>query len=67
VWTKLELGDGLKNGRLYACATVNEDGLVAVQVLNTTKEVMRYKLQVEGRFAEVVMPGNSIQTLRFQM
>ncbi len=67
VWTRLELGDGLEEGDLYACATVNGEGMVALQVLNTAKEGVRLKLQIGGKVAEVVVAGNSVQTTRVRM
>ncbi len=36
VWTRLERGGDVAEGDLHACATVNGDGVVAVQLLNTT-------------------------------
>jgi glucosylceramidase len=61
--TEREL-DGLDPDALHACATVNGDGLLSVQVLNTTKAPIRYQLQVEDEFAEIIIPANSVQTVR---
>ena len=66
VWTRLELDDGVEDGDLYACATVDSGGTVAVQVLNTAKEVVPIKLQVFQGFAKVEVPANSIQTIQFR-
>ena len=49
-----------------ATATINDDGLVSVQLLNTTKETIAYKLQIADRYADVTIPANSVQTVRVQ-
>jgi hypothetical protein len=38
-----------------------------VQLLNTTKNAIPCKLQIGGRYAEIVMPANSVQTVRVAM
>lgn len=63
VWTKRTLG-GLDPDAIHACATVGGDGLVSVQLLNTTKEELRYDLQIGDRYAEVTIPANAVQTVR---
>ena len=37
---------------LHACATINDAGLLSVQLLNTTKVPVVYSLQIADRFAE---------------
>ncbi|MBK7771155.1 MAG: hypothetical protein IPO18_03050 [bacterium] len=49
---------------LHACATINGDGLLSVQLLNTTKNAISCKLQVAGKYAEIVIPANSVETVR---
>lgn len=66
VWTKREL-DGLDADTLHACATINGDQLLSVQLLNTSKEAVLYKLQIADRYAEVMIPANSVQTVRVQL
>ena len=66
VRTRLQSGEGMSEGDLYACATVNGEGVVAVQVLNTAKKGVIYKLQLGEKFAEVEAPANSVQTLMVQ-
>jgi glucosylceramidase len=66
VWTRLVLG-GVGSDDLHACATINGDGLLSVQLLNTTKNAISCKLQIGGRYAEIVMPANSVQTVRVAM
>ena len=59
--------DGLDSDALHTCATVNDDALLSVQLLNTTKEAIVYKLQISERFAEITIPANSVQTVRVQL
>jgi len=59
--------DGLGSDALHACATINDDALLSVQLLNTTKEAIAYKLQLSDRYAEITIPANSVQTVRVQL
>ena len=59
--------DGLDPDALHACATINEDELLSVQVLNTTKTALPFALQIGKRYAEVTIPANSLQTVRVQL
>jgi glucosylceramidase len=59
--------DGLDVGALHACATINDDALVSVQLLNTTKEAIAYKLQIADHYADITIPANSVQTVRVQL
>ncbi len=49
---------------LHASASINEAGLVSVQVLNTTKAPIPFELQIGSQVAEVMIPANALQTLR---
>jgi glucosylceramidase len=66
VRTDLSL-DGLDSDALHTSATVNDDGLLSVQLLNTTRAAVEYKLQIGERIAEVTIPANALQTLRVQL
>ena len=66
VRTRLELG-GLSADDLHACATLDDEGLLSVQVLNTTKEAVGYRLAIGGKVAEVMIPANSLQTVRMEI
>lgn len=63
VQTERVLG-GLGTDDLHTCATVNGDGLLSVQVLNTTKETIVYHLQIAEQFASITIPANAVQTVR---
>ena len=58
---------GLDPDALHAVATINPAGLVSVQLLNTTREAIDYKLQLTDQYAEVTIPANSVQTVRVQL
>ena len=59
--------DGLDDDALHACATINSDSLVSVQLLNTTKRPIAYKLQLGSGYAEITIPANSLQPVRVQL
>jgi glucosylceramidase len=59
--------DGLDSDALHASATINEDALLSVQLLNTTKKAIEYKLQIADRYAGITIPANSVQTVRVQL
>jgi len=61
------LKHGLDNDALHACATINSDRLLSVQLLNTTKMPITYNLQIGNQYAEVDIPANAIQTVRIQL
>ena len=56
--------DGLEEEALHASATRNDDGLLSVQLLNTTKRPLEFSLQIGAQFAPITIPANSIQTVR---
>ena len=58
---------GLDDDALHASATLNDDGLLSVQVLNTTKAAVQYSLQIDAQYAEVEIAANSVQTVRVQL
>ena len=58
---------GLDDDALHASATVNSDGLLSVQLLNTTKEPVPYSLQIGSQHAAISIPANSLQTVRVQL
>ena len=59
--------EGLDADALHAVATINDDGLLSVQLLNTTKQPINYALQIGKQFADVEIPANSIQTVRVRL
>jgi len=59
--------DGLDDDALHACATINEDNLLSVQLLNTTKKEIVYNLQINDQYAEIIIDPNSVQTVQVQL
>ncbi len=59
--------NALQDDALHACATVNPDNILSIQVLNTTKNPIEYKLQIGVQYAQVIIPENSVQTVRIQL
>jgi glucosylceramidase len=66
IQTSQHLSD-LEDDALHACATINADRLLSVQLLNTTKNPIRYNLQIEKQYAQITIPANSLQTVRVQL
>ncbi len=59
--------DGLDADALHASATIDDDGLLTVQVLNTTKAPIDYALEIGDRHARPQIPANAVQTVRIQL
>jgi glucosylceramidase len=57
----------LDDDALHTSATINDDKLLSVQLLNTTKKAITYKLQIGTQNAEVTIAANAIQTVRVQL
>lgn len=66
VWTR-RMVDGLGADDLHACATINAERLLSVQLLNTTREDIPYSLRIADRYAAITIPANSVQTVRVQL
>ncbi len=66
VETERRLGD-LGPDDLHACATINDDGLLSVQMLNTTKRPIPLHLRIGDAAAPITAPANSVQTVRIQL
>ncbi|MCF7807468.1 MAG: glycosyl hydrolase [Candidatus Marinimicrobia bacterium] len=58
---------GLGADDLHACATINADNMLSVQLLNTSQGPIQYNLQVGEIFAPLTIPANSVQTVRTQL
>lgn len=59
--------DGLDNDALHACATINDNNLLTVQLLNTIKKPLEFSLQIDDQYAIIKMVPNSVQTVRIQL
>lgn len=59
--------EGLGDDDLHACATVNSENVLSVQLLNTTKNDISCKLQIADQYADITIVANSVQTVRVQL
>lgn len=58
---------GTGEDHLHACATINAEKVLSVQLLNTTKETISYGLQIKEQYAEISIEGNAVQTVQVQL
>ncbi|USH02131.1 glycosyl hydrolase [Grimontia kaedaensis] len=58
---------GLEQDDLHASATLNESGLLSVQLLNTTKKPIQFDLVIGAQSALITLPANALQTVRVQL
>ncbi|MDA3884618.1 MAG: glycosyl hydrolase [Candidatus Delongbacteria bacterium] len=66
VQTSLEL-DGIDKDTIYACATLNSERVLSVQMLNTGSKLINYKLQIGDQCADISIKANSVQTVRVKL
>lgn len=59
--------DGLNDDDLHACATLNKDNVLSIQLLNTKKEEIVCNIQIYDQFAEINLEANSVYTVRVQL
>ena len=59
--------DNLDDDALHSSATINDDNLLSVQILNTTKQPIDYQLIIGTQSAKIHHPANSLQTVRVQL
>ena len=62
-----KLTESLGSDDLHTCATLSPENILSVQVLNTTKKPIDYKLQIGEQFAEITIAANSVQTVRVKL
>ena len=55
---------GLGEDDLHACATLNGEGILSVQLLNTSLKPIDYKLQIGTIYTDINIAANSVQTVR---
>jgi glucosylceramidase len=59
--------DALQHDAIHASASLNDEKILSVQVLNTTKEPIEYQLKIGGQFAAITIDANALQTVRVQL
>ncbi|MFK8014010.1 MAG: glycoside hydrolase family 30 beta sandwich domain-containing protein [Gammaproteobacteria bacterium] len=55
---------GLDADTLHASASVNDDGLLSVQILNTSQSPLDLALRIGARHASISMDANALYTIR---
>ena len=66
LYTNLLL-DEKSQGAVYASASINADQIISLQLLNTSKNRLDYRLQVGRQNARVTIDANALQTVRFRI
>lgn len=57
----------LEDDSIHASSTVNDDNLLSVQILNTTKIAITYQLQIGVQYSTIKIEANSLQTVQVQV
>lgn len=57
----------LDNDALHACATINSENILSIQLLNTAKKPITCNLQIGNQYAVIEMVANSVGTVRVQL
>ena len=52
---------------LHASASLSDDGLLSLQVLNTTQHPLQYDLQIGAHCAGVTIAANALQTIQLRL
>jgi glucosylceramidase len=52
---------------LFSCATINDEDMLSIQVLNTAKKNADFKLQIGDQYVDVKMIPNSLKTVRIKL
>ncbi|MBT8448170.1 MAG: glycosyl hydrolase, partial [Gammaproteobacteria bacterium] len=58
---------GLEPDDLHACASLNSDRLLSVQVLNTTKQPQVFDLKIGEQIAVIEITANALQTIQVKL
>ncbi|WP_318837915.1 glycoside hydrolase family 30 protein [Neiella holothuriorum] len=66
VQTSIDRGD-LGDDSLHTSATLSEDNVLTVQLLNTTKQSVDYVLEIGAQTAQITIDANAVQTVRVQL
>ena len=52
---------------LYSCASINDNNVLSVQLLNTKKQKQVSSLQIGNQFCEIDISANALQTIQIQL
>ena len=59
--------DSLGDSAIYACASLNQENMLSIQVLNTARIPVDYQLQIGRQYAPMSIEANALQTVRVQI
>lgn len=59
--------DGIEPNAIFASSSINPDGIISVQVLNTTKTDISYNLDIGTQTANLNIKKNSLQTIKINL
>lgn len=62
-----KLLERLGQDAIHSSASINDAGLLSVQVLNTTKKAVEYALQIGSQYAFVTIQANALQTVQMKI
>lgn len=57
----------LDSDALHCCATINNQNLLSIQLLNTTKEPLELNLVIKDQFASLSLDANALETIQIQL
>lgn len=52
---------------IHTCATINDQNLLTIQILNTTKESIPVSLKISNQFAKMNIDANALETIQIQL
>jgi glucosylceramidase len=55
------------NDAIHASASLNHEGMLSIQVLNTTRTPVDYQLQIGEQYAAISIEANALQTVRVRL
>jgi hypothetical protein len=58
---------GLDADALHACATINQENVLSIQLLNTTHSELLFDLKIGENVAGITIPANAVQTVQVQL
>jgi glucosylceramidase len=58
---------GLDADALHACATINQENVLSIHLLNTTQSELLFDLKIGENVAGITIPANAVQTVQVQL
>ena len=64
--TEMLIPDSMRDS-FYSCASINENKILNIQLLNVEKEDVDLSLQIGDQYSSISIGANSLQTISIQM